>query len=553
MGILPFLLDIDVGGPAANLASSSTLTATGQVIHGLNANLSSRSTLTAAGVSTSYAAATLQARSTLTASGKIPLYYVPDGGNTLTGGEAATDYAIFFEQQIEWQTRAAIEINKEFQWNTGLLPLRWFRVQGCCQYPTPAGSGDPNILPSLPNPPLPGGCPTIGIQTDDDKCVGATGRQQFIQNIFARSLSDLCNQLTESRLNWEICSIKQWSRPADSADVSPSDQCNTLTEVPFQDVVECLPFSIHTDGIVRMGITTYAIDAIFKYEGTGGALTGGEAETEIWGGSTPTQSFFEFISSGDICLTGGEAETDTSWQVDFLTTMGMSTVIERVEAVFSGSDTGPALDLPPDSTGTACGTCDSMPTLLYLHYNLAPNDNILTNFMHRNGLELPNPLPMHYSSRLQSWVANHHMIGTGDTNMGTLESWRFTFEWACLNEIAGSEFGSPSWKFSMLVVRKNEATGLDYDTRSMTVFPPDQLCSGSQNLGFDFSFSINTATKFVGNDLEIVPSSVLLTDNIGLFKSKFWTKNPKFNIRLSKSDVATAVQRQDIYPIFPQA
>lgn len=552
MGILPFLLDIDVGGPAANLASSSTLTATGQVIHGLNANLSSRSTLTAAGVSTSYAAATLQARSTLTASGKIPLYYVPDGGNTLTGGEAATDYAIFFEQQIEWQTRAAIEINKEFQWNTGLLPLRWFRVQGCCQYPTPAGSGDPNILPSLPNPPLPGGCPTIGIQTDDDKCVGATGRQQFIQNIFARSLSDLCNQLTESRLNWEICSIKQWSRPADSADVSPSDQCNTLTEVPFQDVVECLPFSIHTDGIVRMGITTYAIDAIFKYEGTGGALTGGEAETEIWGGSTPTQSFFEFISSGDICLTGGEAETDTSWQVDFLTTMGMSTVIERVEAVFSGSDTGPALDLPPDSTGTACGTCDSMPTLLYLHYNLA-NDNILTNFMHRNGLELPNPLPMHYSSRLQSWVANHHMIGTGDTNMGTLESWRFTFEWACLNEIAGSEFGSPSWKFSMLVVRKNEATGLDYDTRSMTVFPPDQLCSGSQNLGFDFSFSINTATKFVGNDLEIVPSSVLLTDNIGLFKSKFWTKNPKFNIRLSKSDVATAVQRQDIYPIFPQA
>jgi hypothetical protein len=145
------------------------------------------------------------------------------------------------------------------------------------------------------------------------------------------------------------------------------------------------------------------------------------------------------------------------------------------------------------------------------------------------------------------------MIGTGDTNTGSLESWRFTFEWACLDQIAGSEYGSFSWKFSMLVVRKNESTGLDFDTRAMVVFPPDLVCSGIQNLGFDFSFSINTMTKFVSNDLDIVPTSVLLTDNIGLFKSRSFAKTPKFNIRLSKSDVLAVVQRQDIYPIFPQA
>jgi hypothetical protein len=610
MPIIPFLLDLDVGGPAADLTAVSTVTAFAATTLKASATLASssivtatgskgavifsRSTLTATAVVRCNSSTTLSVQSVLTATpsailrsgsalligrssiqqdivfvtrrgvaslsgrssvhGKATsaLVYDSDGGLVFTGGSAYTNYTLFFDLEIQWQTRAIVEINKDFQWNTGQQLLRWYRVQGCCEYPTPAGSGDPNVLPSLPNPPLPGGCPIIGIQTDDSKCVGATGKQQYVQNIVARGLADVCQQLADSKMNWQICSIKEWSRPADPSLSPPSDQCNTLTEVPHCDIPKCLQFCVDTDAVVHMGMTTFAIDTIFNYTVSGGAYTGGDADTSILTGPQPTTSSFEYIPDGNIVLTGGDAVTSSSWDNDLLVTMGMYAVVERLEAVFSAGTDGPALELPNRTTGTNCGSCNSMPTVLYFHHNIA-KDNILTSYMQRNGLELPNPLPMHYSSRLQSWVANFHMLGTGDDNRGSNESWRFTFEWACLGEIAGGESGSPSWKFSMLVVRKNEASGLDYDSRMMIVFPPDQVCSGIQNLGFDFSFSLNTVTEFVSNDMDIVPTLVLLTDNIGLFKSKFWTQNPKFNIRLSKSNVSTVVQRQDIYPIFPQA
>jgi hypothetical protein len=565
MPILPFLLDLDLGGPTANLAATSTVTATAKVTHGGAALLQSASTVFASGLDYDFGAvvlpaqatliatasvthrtnAVLSSRSAITATAKITIYYVPDGGPCLTGGEALTDFFISFDQLIQWQTMASYTFNKEFQWNTGLLPLRWYRVQGCCEFPTAVGGGLPD------GPQFPGGCEVIGIQTDDKKCVGALGKNQYVQNLVARSVSDLCDKITESKMNWQICSIKQWSRPADGRLVPPEDQCNVLTEVPYSQIPECMPFALELDAKVHMGITVVTIDVINSYIGSGGAITGGEAETNMTGGA-PISSSFVYHPTGNICLTGGEAPTSSSWDSLLITYMGMYTVIENVEAVFNAGVDGPPLELPSQVIGTNCGTCTSMPLVLYLHHNLA-NDSILVQYMQRNGLELPNPLPMHYSSRLQSWVANCHLLGTGDDNRGSNESWRFSFEWACLSEIGGGDLGSSSWKFSMLVVRKNEVSGLDFDTRAMVVFPPDQICLGIQNLGFDFSFRLNTVTEIVSNDLDIVPGLVLLTDNIGLFKSKFWAQNPNFNIRLSKSNVSTAVQRQDIYPIFPQA
>lgn len=530
---------------AAILGSIATITCSGRRIFHGTAFLRGVSHITATGSRNRTGSAILQAVSTLTGVAKITIYYYPDGGPVLTGGAADTDFLLTFDQRIQWQTRASYAFNKDFEWNTGLLPLRWYRVQGCCEYPTAAGGGLPG------GPQFPGGCEIIGIQTDDKKCVGALGKNQYVQNLVARSVSDLCHKITESKMNWQICSIKQWSRPADGRLVPPGDNCNTLTDVPFSQIPDCLPFALELDAKVYMGITTTVIDSINEYVAEGGAITGGEAETTMSGGS-PTTSSFLYSPSGEICLTGGEALTSSSWDSLLVTNMGIYTVIENIEAVFNAGVDGPPLELPLQVIGTNCGTCTSMPLVLYLHHNLA-NDSILVQYMQRNGLELPTPLPMHYSSRLQSWVANCHLLGTGDDNRGSNESWRFTFEWACLSEIGGDDLGSSSWKFSMLAVRKNEATGLDFDARTMVVFPPDQICLGIQNLGFDFSFRLNTVTKIVSNDLDIVPGLVLLTDNIGLFKSKFWAQNPDFNIRLSKSNVSTAVQRQDIYPIFPQA
>lgn len=471
-------------------------------------------------------------------------HYFPDGGEVLTGGEALSEFSLIFDLDVQWQTRATIEIDKEFYWNTGTLPLRWYRVQGCCVFPTGAGDGVGGGQP--------GGCDITGIQTDDIKCVGATGKQQFIQNLVGSSVSDICQQLTDSRLNWEICSIKRWSRPADGRLVEPDDQCNTLVDVPYCEIPECLNFCVHTNSITNIGVTTYVIESFVSHISSGVVITGGQAITSIVGGVDTNQSFFEYVSDGGEVLTGGEALTSSSWDNDLLTTIGVTTYIENLEAVFGSGTEGPVLDLPTQLIGTSCGSCDSMPLVLYFFHNLS-NESVFANYMQRNGLEMPNPLPMHYSARSQSWVANCHMTGTSDDNLGSTETWRFSFEWSCISSLGGEELGSSSWKFSMLVVRKNEYSGIDFDTRALIVFPPEQICLTSQNLGFDFSFKFNTVTKFVSNDSDIVPNTTLLTDTIGLFKSKFWARSPNFTVRLSKSNISNGVARQDIYPIFPQS
>lgn len=468
--------------------------------------------------------------------------YASDGGECLTGGSADTQYIPFFDFSFVWQTNAKLEITKSFRWNTGMQPLRWYRILGCCKRPNSTATAT-----SDPNSNYPGGCDIIGIQTDDEGCVGLT--QQFIHTLVGRNVADICNQLSESRLRWEVCSIKRWTRPADGRLVEDEDQCNILTEVPFQDIPECFPFAIQTDALVSMGMTTITIDTIFHYVSSGGeTTTGGSADVNIIGGPYPTTSIFAYVSDGGECLTGGNAETSSSWDSQLVTTAGITTSIEDVEVVFSATESEISLDLPSQFVTTAC--CPNMPLLLYCHHNIF-NKSVLTSFAQRNGLELPSPIILHYSSRSDSWIGHYHMLGQGDDNLGRQESWRFTFEWACTRIIAGDDLGNSTWKFSMLVVRKNEASGLDFDTRAMVVFPYDQICLPTQNLEFDFSFRLNTVTKFINNDSDIVPEIVLLTDNIGLFKSSFWTRTPNFNVRLSKSSLSKSVARQDISSIFP--
>jgi hypothetical protein len=487
-------------------------------------------------------------------SAEVVAFYSPDliAAGAIGGGTA---FSYQFDLEIQWNTRATIEIDKEFSWNTGILPLKWYRIQGCCVYPTAAGdgiaqatqAGDDGIAQATQA----GGCDVIGIQTDDVKCVGALGKQQFIQTLVGTSVSDICNQLTDSKLNWEICSIKQWSRPADNRLVSSDDDCNTLIDVPYSDIPACINLSVKTSSLTKIGVTTYVIEFLFFYISTGGLTTGGNASTGFVGGVESNQSFFEYVSEGGNTLTGGESLVSSSWDNDFLTVMGVTTSIENLEAVFGFSGESSLLELSNQLIGTSCGSCNAMPLIIYLFHNLS-NESVLINYMQRNGLELPNPLTMYYSSRSKSWVANFHMTGVSDDNLTSVEKWRFSFEWSCVSSFAGEDIGSNFWKFSMLVVRKNEFSGIDFDTRVLITFPSEQICLNTRNLDFDLSFSLNTLTNFVSNDSDVVPNTTLLKDDIGLFKSKFWARSPNFLIRLSKSTTLTNVQRQDISQIFPR-
>jgi hypothetical protein len=500
-----------------------------------------------------------------------------DGFIILVNNEAVPSIfgnKLTIKQKIEWGTLAKFQKEVQFVWDSGLSPLRWYQVQTCCEFPTAAGSG-------LAEDPQPGGCDVIGIETDHEKCIGATGKQFLLQTILARNVKGVCESLTQQRLNWRICSIKRWSRPADPLLVANDDFCNTLLEVPYRDIPECMFLSLFVDGITRVGVKTLLFEYPINggpYSVVGSVCTGSgdpECSIRLFNGATfaistgplPVVGFFD-VDIDDpwvdpqppplhgYILMGGEAIVSYEATDNELTEIGVKTILELEQLNFIETDDSlPRVVLLPTFTTTSCGSCTNMPTLIYLHHNIS-NQGVFYNFLNRNGFEMPNPLPMRYNYNTNGWTGNFQLKGFGGDNTIIDESWRFVFEWSCTNVIRGENLSNSSFKFSMLAVRKftkSEQNTVDYDTRLMIVFPPEELCARTKSFEFDFPFKFNTETQYVSNQYSIGVDSVLFLDKILLFFSDYWYNNPDLILRLSQSDVLYSVPRQDIRPIFPVA
>jgi hypothetical protein len=216
-----------------------------------------------------------------------------------------------------------------------------------------------------------------------------------------------------------------------------------------------------------------------------------------------------------------------------------------LEADFTPTESdGPPIPADDDGTvNTNCG-CNPVSLSLSMSHNFN-NANILGDFVRRNNLTFGTSMQLRYRKLDQTWQQNFHFSGISQRN--TLERWTMVFEWGCTSNLAGSPLDQPAWKFSASIVRKDAATGEDSDTRILYVFPKEIVCQ--RNL-VEFAFTVNTrtgvaaakgATEILGN---------ILYDNIGLFKSKFWTTNP---LKINIASVAEIENTDtfDIFPIFP--
>lgn len=436
--------------------------------------------------------------------------FYPDGGPVLTTGSAdASISQMYFDLDIAWNVHGSFIVDKSFSWNVGEQSLKWYVVTGKCKTLS---------------------C-QIGV-SNDQPC---DGKFYFVQNIFARTPSEVCQQLSAEKISWQLESLQQYSRSPDPALVSPTDTCNYLTTIPFCDLPPCIEFCIHTDAVTNIKATTQVIDAIYSYTGSGTAVFSGNAATT---GASSSTSIFEYTPLDTTVYTGGSAQTSSSWKSILETDIVATTTLEDIAIIFGTGTTAPALTLPAQIVSTSCGSCTAMPVVLYLHHNLQNAGN-LSDFLKRNGLSLPSPIPLHYNSRIKGWVGNYHLSGY---NQADAESWRFSIEWACASNTI--DITSPSYKFTLLVNRilKNSAS----DTKIKIVFPPDQICTITQSLAFDFSFFINALTNVFGNSVNVVSTDAILFDKIRLFKSSYYNKNPLIKFRLSKNTKEVSTQYQTV-------
>jgi hypothetical protein len=183
------------------------------------------------------------------------------------------------------------------EWNVGNLPLKNYRVEGCCLVPgqNTTGFDTGQIVPDTGAP-----NPNAGL-----KC-----ESRFVVNILARGLGDLCLQLKKREFYWPICKIQVFNQPAQganfngfgnplapgNADCCPADingtpteefpfgpdvpnqnevEFQTLTDIPhvvWANVPECIDYNVtHLYEDFNFSIT---VERVFLFEG--GMSDGGE-------------------------------------------------------------------------------------------------------------------------------------------------------------------------------------------------------------------------------------------------------------------------------------
>ncbi|MEO0206148.1 MAG: hypothetical protein ABIL22_05695 [candidate division WOR-3 bacterium] len=147
---------------------------------------------------------------------------------TISGDVGSPKIILYIDQGIQFHTKAAIDMTLALEWDSGQLPLRWFRVEGCCRFPTPEGDGAAEG--GGPKDQL-GGCDVIPFE--QPSCKGGGGANQKVMsfiNIVARNPAEVCEKLREAKWEWTICKMQRFSRPVLNEDVSPSDECNKLED-----------------------------------------------------------------------------------------------------------------------------------------------------------------------------------------------------------------------------------------------------------------------------------------------------------------------------------
>jgi hypothetical protein len=241
----------------------------------------------------------------------------------LEGGVAASHQTLIFTEEIRWSVRATVSVTQKVIWQTGKVPLRWYRIIGCCRYPTADGDGD------FTNEGQPGGCDVIPFQSTDDQCKGALGKNTFIQNILANSVGDVCRILKELRWEWPICGMERFSRPAESQFIDDDDECNVLEPVDPCLAPDCIEFCIDTDAVVNVGVKVGIVDSFWVHVETFGGITiAGNSEHRIIPQS--------WVGSGGITLSG-----EAGFFADFWTytpdTLGAAHILTGGEAGWASS------------------------------------------------------------------------------------------------------------------------------------------------------------------------------------------------------------------------
>jgi hypothetical protein len=444
----------------------------------------------------------------------------PGGGMVLDAAEPAViQYAmVYYAEGAAYLAPFArfdymLEVSRDITWNISRGVLRYYRIEGKKPYSCPPVGG--------------------GTACGPDNCV------QWIMNVSAHSVEDVCTQLRKLRFKGPIKRLSVFSRPVLKTDEDPNIDytCNQLVDVTLPI---CDDLFLDYDLVVTAGGTPYMIQTQdFAYFPSGKISASGTSGTVFsnWGyvaGGTAkaqgadTDVYYPglvlYTGSGGTRLFGSATVTCTSLGT-LVATAGATAQTLQTSVVFGAQESG-TLALPGDTISSVC--CGELPSLLYMNHELN-RFNKLDKFLFINGLSIGRNLRLVYSAKKNTWYNNLHFRGIGSSN--DPETWTLTTEFGCVDDLDGIPIqGTLLWGFSFTMIQKNLRTKADNYTRVVLGFDPIVMCTLDRAL--DNTFTINVRNE---STVPVALRAIVLYDEIGLFKNRSFIVNPNITFRVTST------------------
>ena len=253
-----------------------------------------------------------------------------------------------------------------------------------------------------------------------------------------------------------------------------------------------------------------------------------------------SSSNYNVIPTGSLQLNGSSLYS-SSFLGEFEVLVDVTTETFDVEFFTVDIITETQAAIIPDSVLTKCN-CNDLPLSLRFSQNLNTKGNRLYSFLTKNNLTMPTKNYLYYSKVTNSWQSNFHFYGTSLTRSGIDEYWDVLFDFSCTDIIGGTSLGTNFWKFSLNVVQSNQYES--FNSRVIVSFPPDSSCFYNNDL--KFSMNIDTKFNFITIDPDLLVSQFVVSDSIGLFKTKEWQNDPSLYIKISQGRLDRTITTQDL-------
>jgi hypothetical protein len=402
----------------------------------------------------------------------------------------------------EFRYKYNFSFYKEFLWRTGDLSSYWYQVVGCCKNTNTNDS-----------------CPPF--KTDDTGCNNK--KSFYFQTLLASSVEDVCQQLIANNWDWELCSVKKWSKPAENAYISfPEDDCNILQEVDFKNISECISLSVSQKPFIniKFNMTIEESTVIPVYVSSGGISLEEDSKTTY--SHTTNSSFFN-----EDYLKYKQNNKDKL------------KLIKKIEAAAAQiPDSSESLDQLTTTIPTVivnCSQCTTLSSRLYCTNNLINLGNF-SNFIYKSNQKFDSNFNLIYSKNSDSWNKNFYYESKNDSN--DIVKWYISFDLSCISRSELEYY----WKF--LIIFKKLENGIVSDSKLNIEVPSEFVCG--YNSEFIFNFNYNVVKKYLFTNINYFRDDFVFYDKIGLFSNNYWYNNPEIYIKITENYDPSLITRKRI-------